>query len=164
MSLVPFMVRFMVPFMVPIRIALVALLFFALPAQAQLYKWVDANGRVQYSDRKPAEDKRPQEVRNTVSSVGSQTTTGGKTPAELDKEFRERREKQAESQQKQQQASADQKQKSENCDAARRNLAALQSGQRIARFDASGEKTYIDDAGRAQEVERNRRLVEANCK
>ena len=151
---------------VPFRLVLLALAFLAAPAQAQLYKWVDANGRVQYSDRKPTDARQqPQEVRNTVSSVGSQpSVAGGKSAAELDRDFQKRRQEQDEAQQKQQQAAAEQKHNSEACDAARRNLAALNSGQRIARFNQQGEKSYMDDAQRAQELERTQRQVEASCK
>lgn len=154
---------------VPFRFVLFALLCLAWPAQAQLYKWVDANGRVQYSDRKPPDARQQtQEVKGTVSAVGSQpigagTASGPKTAAELDKEFQKRRDEQAEAQKKQQQAAVEQKQKSESCDAARRNLAALQSGQRIARYNKNGEQSFLDDAGRAQEIARSQQLVQANC-
>ncbi len=153
---------------VPFRVVLLALLLLAAPAQAQLYKWVDANGRVQYSDRKPTDTRQqPQEVRNTVSSIGSQSTgaaAGGKSAADLDKDFQKRRQEQADAQQKQQQAAAEQKQNSEACDSARRNLAALNSGQRIARFNQQGEKTYLDDSNRVRETERAQQQVQTNCK
>jgi len=154
---------------VPFRFVLFALLLLAPPAQAQLYKWVDANGRVQYSDRKPPDARQQtQEVRSTVSSIGSQpigagTSSGPKSAAELDKDFQKRRQEQADAQQKQQQAATQTKQKAENCQAARENLAALKSGQRIARFTATGEKIYLDDSGRAAEITRNQQLVQANC-
>ena len=142
--------------------ALLALLVSVVPAHAQqLYKWTDANGRVQYSDRKPTGNQ-ASEVRNTVSSIGSQQY-GGKNAAELNKDYQKRQEQQSEAQKKQQQVASDSKQKSENCDAARRNLAALQSGQRIARFDAQGEKSYMDDATRVREESRMQQQVESNC-
>jgi Domain of unknown function (DUF4124) len=154
--------------MIPVsfRMVLLALLFLAAPAQAQLYKWVDANGRVQYSDRKPTDAKQqPQEVRNTVSSVGSQpSVAGGKSAAELDKDFQKRRQDQTDAQQKQQQAAAEQKQNSDACEAARRNLAGLNSGQRIARFNQQGEKSYLDDTQRTQETERAQQQVQTSCK
>jgi len=148
------------------RIALLALVCIAAPAQAQLYKWTDANGRVQYSDRKPADGKEAKPVRNTVSSVGSQSggASGSKSLAEQNKEFDKRRQELAEGQQKQQQTAAEQKRNAENCEAARRNLAALQSGQRIARYDLKGEKSYMDDSQRAAETERSRQQVEQSCK
>jgi Domain of unknown function (DUF4124) len=146
--------------------ALGALLLIAMPVHAQqLYKWVDSNGRVQYSDRKPPDaTKQVQEVRSTVSSVGSQgAVAGGKSPTELEKDFQKRRQEQTEAQQKQQQAATEQKQKSESCDAARRNLAALQSGQRMARFDKNGERVFMTDAEAASALERSQQQVKTYC-
>ena len=152
---------------VPFRLALgVVLLVAASAAQAQVYRWVDSSGRVQYSDRKPTNAKDAQQVRNTVSSVGTQSSSasGGKSAAELDKDFQKRRAEQAEAQQKQQQAAADQKLQSQNCQTARENLAALKSGQRIARFTQSGERVYLEDNDRAAEVARNQQIVDSSCK
>jgi len=147
---------------VPFRLVLGALLLLAVAAaQAQVYRWVDSNGRVQYSDRKPTEAKSAQEVRNTVSAIGSQSGTG--SAAEREQDFQKRRQEQTESQQKQQQAATEQRQKAENCQRARENLAALQSGQRIARFTPSGERVYLEDNDRAAEVARTQQLVQANC-
>jgi hypothetical protein len=157
MILVPF--RFVLP-------ALGALLVLSMPVCAQqLYKWVDSNGRVQYSDRKPPDaTKQVQEVRSTVSSIGSQGAgAGGKSPAELEKDFQKRRQEQAEAQQKEQKVATEQKQKSESCDAARRNLAALQSGQRMARFDKNGERVFMTDAEAASALERSRKQVKTYC-
>lgn len=143
--------------------ALVSAMIWAAPGHAQqLYKWTDANGRVQYSDRKPPDGKQAVEVRNTVSSVGSQQ--GYKAAAEAEKEFQKRREQQAETAQKQEQTALQDKQKAESCDAARRNLAALRSGQRIERYNMNGERSYLSDADRPREVQRNQQLVEQNCK
>jgi Domain of unknown function (DUF4124) len=160
-------VMILVPFRVLLPGVLGALLALVTPAHAQqLYKWVDSNGRVQYSDRKPPDGgKQVQEVHGAVSSIGSQGGgAGGKSPAELDKDFQKRHQEQAEAQQKQQQAGAEQKQRSESCDAARRNLAALQSGVRIQRYNENGEISYLDDAGRPQEIARSQQLVQQNCK
>jgi septum formation inhibitor MinC len=155
----------LVPFRALLPSALGALLLLAVPVHAQqLYKWVDSNGRVQYSDRKPPDGKQVQEVRSTVSSIGSQGAgAGGKSPSELEKDFQKRQQEQTEAQQKQQQTAAAEKQKSTNCAAARSNLAALNSGQRVARFNSQGERVYLDDAARASEVEHAQQAVKANC-
>lgn len=39
--------------------AALALLMLAAPAQAELYRWVDDNGQVHYSDKKPNQNERP---------------------------------------------------------------------------------------------------------
>jgi hypothetical protein len=150
-----------------IRFALLVLaLALALPAQAQLYKWVDSNGRVQYSDRPPGAGKKAEQVSNAnVGSIGSQSTSAGaKSPSDLEADFRKRQADKAEADKKQQQAAAEQKQKSESCEAARRNLAALQSGQRMARYDEKGEPSFMDDASRARETERAQQQVQTWCK
>jgi len=154
-----------------IRLALAALaLALVAPVQAQTYKWVDSSGRIQYSDRPPAAGTKAEQVsKANVSSVGSQGPTAGgkegaKTPADLEADFRKRRTEQAEAGKKQQQAAAEQKQNQESCNAARRNLAALQSGQRMARYNEKGEPSFLDDAGRAQELQRAQQQVQTYCK
>jgi hypothetical protein len=159
---------------VMIRLALAALAFaLAAPAQAQMYRWVDSAGRVQYSDRPPAAGTKAEQVtKSNVSAVGSQSTSvsgsakegGAKTPADLEADFRKRQVDRAEAEKKQQQAAAEQKQNKESCDAARRNLAALQSGQRMARYDAKGEISYMEDADRAREMARAQKQVQDYCK
>jgi len=157
-----------------IRLALLALAAaLTLPAQAQLYKWVDSSGRVQYSDRPPAAGTKAEQVsKANVSSVGSQSSSvsasdkegGAKTPADLEADFRKRQADKAEADKKQQQAAAEQKQKSDSCEAARRNLAALQSGQRMLRYNDKGEPSFLDDTGRAREMERAQQQVQTYCK
>lgn len=51
-------------------VALAALAGAAAPAAAQVYKWVDANGKVQYSDRKPEEQ--PAGSRPTAKSASQE--------------------------------------------------------------------------------------------
>jgi hypothetical protein len=53
--------------------------------------------------------------------------------------------------------------KSANCERARENLRALESGQRISRTNAQGEREYIDDAARARETESARQAVTDWC-
>ena len=56
-------------------ISIAMLIAIALPAHAAMYKWVDAQGRVQYSDTPPpAGTKNVQEhkvVRNTIATAGA---------------------------------------------------------------------------------------------
>ena len=52
----------------------------------------------------------------------------------------------------------------ENCSRARGQLAALEQGQRIVRYNAKGEREYLDDKGRADEIQRVRGVMAADCK
>jgi glutaredoxin len=59
---------------------LIALLAGAAQAQ-QIYRWVDANGRVQYSAEKPPAGAASSLVQPRVSSVGGNAAAGPKSPA-----------------------------------------------------------------------------------
>jgi hypothetical protein len=55
-------------------ISLAVLLALALPASAAMYKWVDAQGRVQYSDIPPPPGTKVEEqkiMRNTIATAGT---------------------------------------------------------------------------------------------
>jgi hypothetical protein len=40
----------------------------------------------------------------------------------------------------------------------------LESGQRIARVNAQGEREVLDDKGRAEEMQRARQVMASDCK
>ncbi len=139
----------------------------ALPASAQLYQWRDAEGRVHYSDRPPADVEatvvRPGGVTAPAAPAASEAPKP-KTMAEKELEFRERRAAAAEAEAK---AAKEREQAAERervCEDARGKLAALNSGQRLVRFNSQGEREYIDDATRAAEVERTQKFLDSTCK
>ncbi len=51
-----------------------------------------------------------------------------------------------------------------NCSAVRGNLAALQAGGRAARYNDKGEKVYIDDSQRQDEINKQQAQVSQYCK
>ena len=53
--------------------------------------------------------------------------------------------------------------KRDNCSRARAQLAALESGQRMARVNEKGERTVLDDRARAEEARRAREIIAADC-
>ena len=59
---------------------LLALLAFAAQAQ-QIYRWVDASGRVQYSAEKPPSGAAASVIQPRVSAVGGNAASGSKAPA-----------------------------------------------------------------------------------
>lgn len=55
------------------RILIIAAsLFIDVSASAQPYKWVDANGRVQYTDQPPPGAKKAEPVKNRIGSATGQ--------------------------------------------------------------------------------------------
>lgn len=142
------------------------ILFLALPliAHGQLYKWVDKDGKVQYSDRPPPADAKEEKklgIRTpppppvAAKPAGKDQKSeakpeGPKTVAEQEAEFRKRRAKQEEEETKQAQEA---KQRQERCVEARNRLRGLEESPRVINYDAKGERVVADDATRAKMVQ-----------
>jgi hypothetical protein len=158
---------------------LIALFLAAAGASAQQYKWVDRNGRVQYGDVPPAgvnavplsgpsaraRPAAPVEEKAQGKAEGDgQAKKGPLTAAEQEAEFRKRREEAEKARLKQAEAAEQMAAKKENCTLAQNQLRTMESGQRISRTDASGERYFLDDAQIAQEAAKARQAVQQWCK
>ena len=149
-----------------------------LPAQAQ-WKWRDKDGRVTASDLPPPRDvldkdiiQRPPELRRAparaepAASAASAPGQAAAPKGPLEREVEARR--LAAEQQQAAKAKADEErlraQRAENCRRARSHLAALDSGQRIARVNEKGEREVIDDRMRADEQRQAREVVASDCR
>lgn len=141
---------------------LVAALFLAPSAGAQIYQWKDESGKTVISDKPPVGYVRQQK---TVDS-GTQAQNGQKQKSLADREmeFRKRQKESQESGDKARKEEASAAEKRESCDNARRQLQALESGERIALRDDKGERYYMDDAQREQETTKARNFIESSCK
>jgi hypothetical protein len=145
-------------------------------ASAQMYKWVDAEGNVHYSDQPPPSQGVKQQrtmpkpraaalAAPATSGDGTQSATNRpKTPAEQEMEFRKRRLEAAEAEAKRQQEAEAAKEKQRNCDQAKARVAMLQQGGRITRASASGEQVYLDEADIARELVDARKIADSWCK
>jgi hypothetical protein len=133
---------------------------FATAAIAQQYKWVDANGKVQYGDTPPP---------GVQATRLKPPPAGASAPAAAPKvnpeaAFRNRQQERQKSDEKAAKERADAEAKRVNCEASQASLRGLQSGQRISSTNAAGERVFIDDAERAKEIERTQRAVNEWCK
>jgi len=130
---------------------------FATAAAAQLYKYVDKDGRTVYSDQPPAG------VDSTLVNAPS-SPSGSKSFVERDKEMEKLRAKGREEAKK-----ADEKEKTaaaqdERCRQATDRHRALVEGGRIWKYDEKGERTVMDDQEIETEREKARKLVDEACK
>ena len=150
-----------------------AALAFALPALAQQYKWVDKDGKVRYGDtpppgvkatplKGPASGSAPAPAPAPSASVGKDGKK--EPPLTPEQAFQKRRQEEQAKADKEQQAKAQGDDERANCDGARATLAQLESGQRIARTNPSGERYYLDDNQRAAEAARAQKSVSQFCK
>ncbi len=158
-------------------LAAVALALLAVPAQAQ-WKWRDANGRVVISDLPPPREvpdkdvlQRPDPPRvaapaAAAASAPAAAASGAAAKAVTDPELEERK-RRAEQEQAQQRKADEAKTaalRRDNCQRARDQLAMLDSGQRMVRMNANGEREFLSDAQRAQEAQRARGIIASDCR
>jgi cytoskeletal protein RodZ len=190
-SPLPRMLRALVPGFVPCCLTALVVLAAALPAHAQ-WAWRDANGRITASDRpppqavadkdiisRPKSDKRlPQNAALAASAPAatpgvsasaptpSPAAAASAAPTPLEREVQARKTK-AEQEQASKKAADDAKAaalRADNCQRARAQMATLDSGVRIARANAKGEREIMDDAGRAAEARKAKDVIASDCR
>ncbi len=157
---------------------MLAALFTSPTEAAAQWKWRDAQGQIQYSDRPPPPGVLDKDIlgRPSGSARAAQALPTAPAPAASaaplpglkasDPELEARKRKaEAEKDAAKKAADAEQaKTRAANCERARSYQRSLDSGMRIARTNASGEREILDDAARAQETSRNRDVLNNNCK
>jgi uncharacterized protein DUF4124 len=129
----------------------------ATAAQAQVYKCLDANGRVVYSQNPcPPSMKREtmsprgippaSSVAPAESAAGKASKDGPKTPAEQEQAARKRQQDAGKAAKEAELKTAEAQAKAANCDNAKRRLAQYEIGGRISQINDKGERYYMEDA------------------
>lgn len=150
-------------------LAIFSMLILVTAAHAGITKWVDASGKVHYSDQPPPATAKSQKdldlKNNPASPIASSDSKGGeKSLAEKDLESKKRRVQAEETAAKQAKDLEEEKNKKANCEQARRQLQAVQEGQRISKLDEKGERVFLEDNERPQAIEKAKKLVDSWCK
>ncbi len=146
-----------------------------LAVHAQMLKCISKDGKVEYAAQCPAGTKEQQTgIKSTPAGPTTSSDKGSdkgsdkskpKSVTEQEADFKKRRVEQAEAAGKKEKEDAEAAQRKRACDEARNYLAGLESGARITRTDPkTGERVFLEDAARAQEVQRAQQSVQANCK
>lgn len=153
------------------------------PVSAQSYKWKDEKGQTHISDTPPPRAAKAQKTggeekaltRGTpadtkaassekpVTNDAKAPSSGPKTLAEKDMEFKKRQQEakdKAEKAEKEREAEAE---RQRACESARQSLSTLQSGAPVGTIDEKGKQTIMNSAARQQEIERDQRFIEKNC-
>ena len=132
-------------------------------ASAQLYKYVDQNGKTVYTDQPPPSAD-PKALRIPSSAVGSTPPAASKSAVQQDKDLQKGRDKlkddQKKSDEKAQRAAAEQ----ERCDSAKVAYEHYAAGGRIAKLNAQGERVFLGDDEIDAEREKARRQMDEACK
>lgn len=163
-----------------------ALVGTCVAASAQ-WQWIDKDGRKVFSDRAPPVDvldksivKRP--AGRTPSAPAPDTAaTGADAPqaapsatstppaakgAGVDKELEAKKKLAADAETAKRKAEEERitKAKVESCARAKQAKTTYDSGIRISRANAAGEREILDDATRAEELKRIQGVIAADCK
>ena len=132
----------------------------ALPAaQAQLYKYVDKNGKTVYSDQPPA-DVDSKQVRTPVSNVPAPAKSAVEQSRDSDKAKKESAEKQKKADQEAQRTA----QNELRCTQLKGNYQIYVDGGRIQKTNEKGERDFMSDEEIAAARERTRREMDEACK
>ncbi len=152
-------------------------------ASAQ-WQWIDKDGHKVFSDRAPPTEipdknilKRPG---NRVPMVAASDAVAGEAapaavpalplPAKqaggLDKELEAKKKQAQEAEAAKRKAAEEEiaKAKIENCARAKQAKTTFESGIRVVNTNAAGERVYMDDAARAQELKRIDGVIARDCR
>ena len=139
----------------------------ALPAAAQVYKWVDEQGRTHYGE-KPPEGVKATEMGATPSSPAAPTAPAAPAaqPDWKQKELeskRQRIERERKEGAESQQAKRRDAVRAQECAEAKRHLARLEEQIPVYQRNSAGERVYIEDKDRPAAIAAEKRLVAENC-
>ena len=128
---------------------LTAMMVFMSSASAGLYKWVDNEGNVHYSQKRPANKQfkrlkapapAPENAKSLYNSSAPETKTGKTAASETEKNSKIR---------------------ADNCAKAKKNLNNFQVHRRMR--DKDGNVTVIDDKVRAKNIENAQKAISNYC-
>jgi hypothetical protein len=131
------------------------------PTQAKLYKWVDEDGNVTYSERKPPDQAvtevkvrtapvTPEQSRQQLEGLRDKVETG-----EKDRDY-------AKTAATEDQAHAEQFKK--NCEIARQNKRVLENTSRVQDQDKDGNSYFLDQQQVSTKLEQTNKQIELYCK
>jgi hypothetical protein len=163
----------------------------ALPLSASAqWQWIDKDGKKVFSDQAPPPDVPEKNILRRsgtppprpsagISSPDAPAAEGAEAaaakpresaatpkPSGVDKELEEKAKK-AEAEEKAKRAAEEAKvakAKADSCSRAREGKSTLDSGIRIAKVNAKGEREIMDDGARAAEQKRIQSVIDSDCK
>ena len=131
----------------------------SVAAQAQLYKWVDKDGRVTYSDQpSPAQQSKQLNVGPGPAPAAQ------KSALDIDKEREKARQSEKDKAKVADDAAKKAQMDQENCNNAKAYLATVTAGGRIATADAKGEPVLLTDEQIEAERVKAQKTVDETCK
>jgi hypothetical protein len=143
---------------------IITLALMSFNVHAELNKWVDADGKVHYSDTPPP-DVTTQSVRNIAAKDQADTPASNapKSLAEREAEMKKAKQAKEEASKKKAEQDAMADAKKHNCEAARQNARNLEHAGSIVTYNEKGERVTLDDSARAQRLEEANKAISTYC-
>ncbi len=135
-----------------------------LPTQdsfARMFKWVDGNGEVQYTQHPPV-GRSATEIKAHTSPVRDEDAK--KQLDALQERAEERRLERKLGAEKAARLKKTKEDKQKNCLTARKNLEVLMTAPRIRDKNTGGEFVYLDEKTRQKRLDATRQQIKENCK
>lgn len=152
--------------------SIVLVLLATTSAYCEVYKWIDPDGTVHYSDQPSPDAVQEQTLGIKAGTSGSEApgtekaapkSAGPKTYIEEGAEFRKRQVEAEAKRAKEEKALAEAKEAQQNCERARSSLQSMQTGQRVTVYNEKGERAYLNDNAREQEIANTQKAVDFWC-
>jgi hypothetical protein len=154
---------------------------------AAQWQWLDKDGRKVFSDRAPSPEvlekdilKRPNAVAKAAVPVAKDAAPGevdasaavpsmartASAPGGQDKDLEAKKKQAADAEAAKRKADEDRvaKTKADNCARAKQAKSSFDSGIRISRTNASGEREILDDTARAVELNHVQGIIDSECR
>jgi len=148
--------------------AAIAIFLATATVAAQVFKWIDKDGKVNFSDTPPpAEAVKGEAKKLTVLPAAN---TPAPAPAKVKiavdqaKEAEKKKTELADKGKKDETAEQNAKQNEERCKDAKRYLSTLDSGTPIRQSNDAGERVFMNDEQRASETARAKIAATESCK
>ena len=129
-------------------------------AHGALNKWVDAEGKVHYSDEPPPPNVKAQTLTVPAAASG---VAAQKTVAEREEERKKTLKAKEEAEQKAAQQQENELAKQNSCANAKANLKTLESNTPIATYNSKGESVMMDAVARQKGIEAANKQISMNC-
>ena len=137
-----------------------------LPAAAGIYQWVDEQGRVHFGDAPPA-GAAPREIGVDPGPAAEERERAQRRTQRLLREQAERRARRLEGRAKRRAARAVEAEQAAaregRCRLARENLRVLLIRRPVYWNDGEGQRVYLEDARRSEEIQREREEIRRFC-
>ena len=142
-------------------LALLLLISMTAATAQEVYRWVDKNGQVHYSQTPPASTS--VHANNIVINAPPPDPTAQQDAQNLVQQMQQAKANQAQSAQQQAQAEAEKRAREQHCNQLQARLQILEQVGPVATVDAKGNRTYWTDAQHTQAEQQLQNQINTQC-